>query len=71
MGPGVVGGSLAQDAAEAVAVGVHGLVLPAGHLRERDELPNEGPCCRLRQQEVVGRLDLPLLVGVGVHDIET
>ena len=67
MGPGVVGVSLAQDAAEAVAVGVHGLVLPAGHLRERDELPNEGPCCRLRQQEVVGRLDLPLLVGVGVH----
>ena len=58
MGPGVVGVSLSQDAAEAVAAGVHGLVLPAGHLRERDELPNEGPCCRLRQQEVVGPRNL-------------
>ena len=62
-----MGVSLAQDVAEVVAVGVHGLILPAGHLRERDELPNEGPSYRLRQQEVVGRLDLPLLVGVGVH----
>ena len=66
VGPGVVSLTRAQNAAEAVAIGVHGLVLPCGRLRERDELPNEGLNRRLRQQVVGSCLHLPLLIGVSV-----
>ena len=37
VGPGAVSLTRAQNAAEAVAIGVHGLVLPCGRLRERNE----------------------------------
>ena len=66
VGPGVVSLTRAQNAAEAVAIGVHGLVLPCGRLRERNELPNEGLNRRLRQQVVGSCLHLPLLIGVSV-----
>ena len=47
VGPGVVGILLPQHAAEAVAVGVQSLEHPGGHLRQCDELPDEGLSCRL------------------------
>ena len=66
VGPGVVGILLPQHAAEAVAVGVHSLEHPGGHLRQCDKLPDKGHSCRLREQQVRGRLHLPLRIRVGV-----
>ena len=67
VGLGEMSAPLPQHAVEAVAVGVHSLELLGGHLGQRDELPDEGLSCRLREQQVCGCcLHLPLWIRVGV-----
>ena len=64
VGPGVVGILLPQHAAEAVAVGVHSLEHPGGHLRQCDELPLAAGClgtCSIVNKKDSVSLDTPFI----------